>query len=246
MIERRDKPLTLKDLAFPRRNSRRGFLKTAAAGMGGLLIADRFLVKGLFAHPSPARAQAQPERMVFSMIVVDFNMCTGCRTCETVCSSFNHRTVVDGKDLPGLGNPALSNIRVYAYNPDVDVAVTCLMCRDAPCIEACPVEPDPQTRRKALYREGKLPVLRNDPARCIGCGSCAEACRSKRVGAIIPNKETNRPERMCTLCGGEPQCVKSCPYEALSHVVGGLPGEHYGMPPDEVAKALTELWYGRE
>jgi len=240
----REKPLTLKDLKSLRRNSRREFLKTAAAGMGGVLVADRFLVRALYARPS--QAQAQPEKMVFSMIVVDFNKCTGCRTCETACSSFNNRVDVNGKGFPGLGNPAYSNIRVYPYNPDVDIPVTCLMCKDAPCIEACPVEPDPQTKHRALFREGKLPVLHNDLARCIGCGSCAEACRTKRVGTIIPNREANKPERMCTLCGGEPQCVKHCPYGALSYIVDGAPGEHYGVSPDEAAKALTKLWYGME
>jgi len=251
MTERREKRLTLKDLKSlrsPRRPSRREFLRTAVAGMSGMLIADRFLVKALYAKPALAQAQtqAQPEKMVFSMIVVDFNKCTGCRTCETVCSSVNNKVLVNGKELLGLGNPALANIRVYPYNPDVDVPVTCLMCEDAPCIDACPVEPDPQTKHKAIYREGLLPVLRNDLNRCIGCGSCAEACKAARVGAIIPNRETNKPERMCTLCGGDPQCVKYCPYGALSHIVEGMPGRHYGLPSDTVAKMLTELWYGKQ
>jgi len=244
MSERRKKRLTLKDLKPPRGNSRREFLKTAAGGVGGVLIADRFLVRALYGRP--AQTQTQPEKMVYSMIVVDFNKCTGCRTCETACSSFNNKVDVNGKELPGLGNPASANIRVYPYNPDVDVPVTCLMCEDAPCIEACPVEPDPQTKRRALFREGRLPVLHNDLDRCIGCGSCAEACRTKRVRAIIPNRETNKPERMCTLCGGDPQCVKHCPNEALSYIVEGTPGHHYGFSPDEVAKALTELWYKTE
>ncbi|OGD17122.1 MAG: hypothetical protein A2Y69_03075 [Candidatus Aminicenantes bacterium RBG_13_59_9] len=247
MIERRERSLTLRELASRRGKSRREFLRTAAGGMAGALIAGRFLVRALYAHPSPAQgqAQAQEEQVVFSMIVVDFNKCTGCRTCETVCSSFNNRVAVNGKELPGLGNPALSNIRVYPYNPDVDVPVTCLMCEDAPCIAACPVEPDPRTGRRALYREGRLPVLRNDLSRCIGCGSCAEACRTARVGAIIPNRETNKPERMCTLCGGNPQCVLYCPNGALSHVVQGLPGQHYGLSPDSAAKLLMDLWYGK-
>ncbi len=244
MILQRKQRMTSKELNALRRRSRREFLKTAAAGMGGVLIADRFLVRALYARPS--RAQDQPEKMVFSLIVVDFNKCTGCRTCETVCSSFNAKVALDGRELPGLGNPAYSNIRVYSYNPDVDIPVNCLMCEDAPCIEACPVEPDPRTKHRALYREGKLPFLHNDLARCIGCGSCAEACSTKRVGAIIPNRTTNKPERMCTLCSGEPQCVKYCPNGALSLVVEGTPGQHYGISRDAAAKTLTELWYGQE
>jgi len=241
-----EKRITVKDLTSLHPNSRREFLKMAAGGMGGVLIAGRYLVRALYGRPARDSTQTPPEKMVYSMIVVDFNKCTGCRTCETVCSSFNHKVQIGGKELLGLGNPALANIRVYPYNPDVDVPVNCLMCEDAPCIEACPVEPDPQTKHRALFREGKLPILHNDPARCIGCGSCAEACKLKRVGAIVPNRETNKPERMCTLCGGDPQCVRYCPYGALSHIVEGTPGQHYGFSPDKVAKALAKLWYGTE
>ncbi len=239
MPERERRRLTFRELGTPPAPSRREFLKQVALGGGGLLIGGRFLVRQVW-------AATEGEKIVYSMVVVDFNKCAGCRTCETACSSFNHKTVVDGKDLPGLGNPSLSNIRVQPFNPDVDVPVTCLMCEDAPCIAACPVEPDAKTGRRALYRDGKLPVLHNDPGRCVACGSCAEACRTKRVGAIVPNPETNRPERMCTLCGGEPQCVKACPYGALSHVVEGANGRHYGIAPAEAAKALARLWYGQE
>ena len=231
--------LTFMDLACPKNPTRRAFLRDIVVGSGSLLLLNRFLVKQV-------QAQTRGEKTVFSMIVADFNKCTGCRTCETACSSFNRREIVNGRELPGMGNPYYSNIRVYAYNPDVDVPTTCLMCDDAPCIEACPVDPDPETGWKALYRSGTLPVLQTDKARCIGCGSCAEACRTKRVGAIIPNPETNKPERMCTLCGGDPQCVKRCPYGALSYVVEGTDGKHYGISPDLAAKALAKLWYGQD
>ncbi len=230
--------LTARELGGLASPSRRDFIRNAGLGGAGLLIGGRFLVRQVWARP-------EGEKTVFSMIVVDFNKCAGCRTCETACSSFNHTTVVDGKELPGLGNPSLSNIRVLPFNPDVDVPVTCLMCEDAPCIAACPVEPGAKTGWKALYRDGKLPVLHNDLERCIGCGSCAEACRTKRVGAIVPNPESNKPERTCTLCGGDPQCVKNCPYGALSHVVGGADGKHYGLAPEEIAEALAKLWYGK-
>lgn len=231
--------LTLRELTGPAVPSRRDFLRDAVLGGGGLLIGGRFLVRQVW-------AQTEGEKTVYSMVVVDFNKCAGCRTCETACSSFNHKAVIDGKELPGLGNPFLSNIRVHPFNPDVDVPVMCVMCEDAPCIAACPVEPDAKTGRRALYRDGKLPVLHNDLERCIGCGSCAKACRTKRVGTIVPNPKSNKPERMCTLCGGDPQCVKNCPYGALSHVVEGANGRHYGIAPEAAAAALAKLWYGKE
>ena len=239
-MDERERPrLTFRELAGPDAPSRREFLRDLALGGGGLLVAGRFLVR-------QAWAGTEEGKPVYSIIVVDFNKCAGCRTCETACSAFNHKANVGGKELAGLGNPHLSNIRVMPYAPDVDVPVTCMMCKDAPCIEACPVEPDPKTGRRALYRDEKLPALRNDLERCIGCGSCAEACRTQRVGAIISNPETGKPERMCTLCGGDPSCVKACPYGALSHVVEGSNGRHYAFGPKDTAEALARLWYGKE
>jgi anaerobic carbon-monoxide dehydrogenase iron sulfur subunit len=239
MARNRSRVLTIHELAGLKSSSRRDFLKKVSLGGGTIILSNRYLVRGLF-------AQTEAKKTVFSMVVVDFNKCTGCRTCETVCSSSNHMKLVDGKELPDLGNPALSNIRVHSYNPDVDIPVTCLMCDDAPCLEACPVDPDPKTGRKAIYREAGRPVLHNDLERCIGCGSCSEACRTKRAGVIIPNPQTHKPERMCTLCNGDPQCVKNCPFQALSYVVEGMKGKYYGTSPDEVAKTLTTLWYGRD
>jgi aldehyde:ferredoxin oxidoreductase len=64
------------------------------------------------------------------MILVDYSRCTGCRTCETVCSAYNHPKRFNAELLNGAGNPYLSNIKVYGFNPDVDVPTVCAMCPD--------------------------------------------------------------------------------------------------------------------
>jgi len=234
----KDKELSNRGLESvpPILQNRRSFIKTITIGGAALTVGAIF--------PTSLTAQSsgggKPQR---SMILVDFDKCTGCRTCETVCAQFNQQKVINGEALWGLGNPYFANIRVYPFNPDADVPIVCLMCKDNPCIEACPVEPDEQGH-KALYRDTKTLAIRNNKKRCIACGSCAEACREKRVGAIIPNKETNHPERMCNLCNGDPQCVKYCPYGALTHVKGGLDGRHYAVPAEKIAEELIHRWYG--
>lgn len=211
--------------------SRRDFMKTAVGG-GAMVLLGQF---GVFRLAASAK---EGEAASLSMILVDYSKCTGCRTCETVCSAYNHKQTVNGETLNGLGNPDLANIRVYGYNPDVDVPAVCAMCPDTPCVEACPVDPDPKTGRRALYREK---TIKNDPERCIACGSCAEACR---VGVIIPDAKTSKPEHMCTLCGGDPQCVKYCPFEALSQVKVDTGRKFYAMKPEQIAEKLIAEWYG--
>ena len=213
--------------------SRRNFMK-AAFSSGAMIFLGQFGVFRL------TMAQ-QGEENSLSMIIVDYSKCTGCRTCETVCSAFNHPEEVNGELLKGTGNPYLSNIKVYAFNPDVDVPAVCAMCPDNPCVEACPVDPDPSTGHRALYRDSKTMTITVDPNRCIGCKSCAEACR---VGVIVPQPETALPERMCTLCNGDPQCVKYCPFGALSHVKVDISKEFYGMKPGQIAEKLIKEWYG--
>lgn len=216
--------------------NRRDFIKKMAIGGSTVIL---FGCRSL-AQPSGGKAK---NPLTYSMILADYSKCTGCRTCETVCSAYNHKQMVNGEVLPGLGNPHYSNIKIYSYNPDVDIPVACAMCPDNPCIEACPVASDPKTGRKALYRDEKTLAIKNDLNRCTGCGNCVEACRDQRAGVIIPNPETNKPERMCTLCNGDPQCVKYCPYGALSFVTVSPGREFQGVPADMIAKELTKRWY---
>jgi anaerobic carbon-monoxide dehydrogenase iron sulfur subunit len=213
--------------------SRRDFVRNIAFGAGALTMMRGF---GIIA------AQASGATTI-KAIFVDFTKCTGCRTCETVCSSVNHTVNIGGTRVNGLGNPELSNIRVWHYNPDVDVPVTCFLCADAPCIANCPVEPDPVTGRRALYRDPDLQTVVCNYERCIGCGSCAVVCDSSRGGVIARNRETGKPERLCTLCGGDPSCVKYCTYGALSFREVEMGMELRNMTPDAIARKLTSHFY---
>ena len=213
--------------------SRRRFLQNLAMGAGGMLLLGNYGF--IFASSNPIQG--------IKAIVVDFDKCAGCRTCETVCSAFNHKVEINDQMINGLGNPDLSNIKVWHYNPDVDVPVNCFLCDDAPCIEVCPVDPDPLTGRKALYRDEEFQTIRNDIERCIGCEKCARVCADERGGVIFPNKDTRMPERMCTLCDGDPQCVKYCPYGALQYltITDGLPLRN--RQPKEIAEELIKKYY---
>lgn len=214
-------------------HSRRSFVRNLTLGAGALA-----LCRGI----GVVAAQVTGDTTVRA-IFVDFDKCTGCRTCEMACSSFNHPVEVGGRMIPGLGNPELSNIRVWHYNPDVDVPVTCFLCSDAPCVETCPVEPHPSTGRKALYRHPELNTVVCDYGRCIGCGSCSVVCASSRGGVIERNPADGKPRRICTLCGGDPSCVRNCTYGALSFREIDMGESLRNMKPDDIAGRLLERYY---
>jgi len=157
--------------------SRKDFLKNAFFGSTALFMFGNLGILRLY-------ADSEKKASSYSMIVVDYKKCTGCRTCEAVCSAYNHKVRVNDEILPGLGNPHYSNIRVYNYNPDMDIPVTCALCTDNPCIEACPVEPDEKTGNRALYRDKKTGAIKNDLKRCIGCGNCASKCTEKAISMV--------------------------------------------------------------
>ena len=215
---------------------RRTFIKNMA--ISGCTIVCYSYLGGTFL-PS---AHASKQKNTFAGIVANHLKCTGCRTCECVCSSYNHKENIAGESLPGLGNPYFSNIQVTSFNPDIDVPTVCALCPDAPCVNACPVEPD-ENGEKAMYRNKALGIVKCHIDRCIGCGSCKEACKSQSVGIIRSNQKTNVPERMCTLCYGTPQCVKHCPYHALSHVKIEIDSPFYRLSQELVAEKLMAKWY---
>jgi len=118
-------------------------------------------------------------------------LCTGCRICELVCSMRQ----------AGVLSPYRAAIRVShneadgTFTPEI-----CRHCRKPLCKEACPV---PEAMR---FHEVLTGVVVVEPAHCIGCLACVDACP---FGAIYvgPGPVVQK----CDLCDGDPLCVKYCP-----------------------------------
>ncbi len=213
--------------------SRRHFINQLGYGGAGLILIGSY---GFALNRDPISGKIKA-------LVIDFNKCSGCRTCEAVCSEFNNKIIINGKELNSTANLSMSNIRVHHFNPDIDVPSACVQCKDAPCIEACPVEPHQETGYKALYRDPVHNTIINDKERCIGCRSCYDACKEQRAGVIRANPETGSPEGICTLCNGDPQCVKNCPYDALQYIETELDQDYRGMAPKDIARKLIKEMY---
>jgi len=120
--------------------------------------------------------------------------CVGCNICEYICSLEKEKVF----------NPVKSRIRAVRLDQLSNLAVTCRVCKDAPCVAACP--------RDALSQSTENGTITVDEDKCDGCGWCIETCE---YGAITLHRDTRKPI-ICDTCSGDPQCIQWCPESALS------------------------------
>jgi len=130
----------------------------------------------------------------------DPDKCVGCCVCEYACSFEKEKAF----------NPVKSRIRAVRLAPIINMALTCRLCEDAPCVSACP--------RDALTQSGETGVIIVDEDKCNGCGWCIEACD---YGAIMLHPE-KKVVFVCDLCEGKPKCVEWCPEESLTLVTADV------------------------
>ena len=129
--------------------------------------------------------------------------CTGCLQCELACSLEHH----------GEFNPAKSYIKVIEFGSTGRmVPYTCTQCADAWCVKACP------TNAIVINADTGAKEVINDL--CVGCKVCTIACP---FGTVNYNQTTGKVIK-CDLCGGDPECVKICPTDAIAFVDAGSTG----------------------
>lgn len=125
---------------------------------------------------------------------VNTDKCTGCRTCELVCSMTHVREC----------NPQKSRIHVKRMKMEgVMIPVYCRQCVKPQCAKNCPV--------KAIKYNEKDGIVRVNYDLCIGCKNCIHDCP---FGAMTWETNANKVIK-CDLCSGKPQCVRYCMDGAL-------------------------------
>ncbi|MGD9045074.1 MAG: 4Fe-4S dicluster domain-containing protein [Desulfobacterales bacterium] len=130
-------------------------------------------------------------------LYIDYQKCTGCRTCELVCAVQHD----------GCSNPARSRIRVVKWEDrGLYIPMACQQCQDAPCLNVCPVQ--------AITKDDSLGRVMVDYDTCIGCRSCVAVCPFGAMNYNVIDKKVFK----CDLCDGDPQCVRFCDVKAVDLV----------------------------
>jgi anaerobic carbon-monoxide dehydrogenase iron sulfur subunit len=129
-------------------------------------------------------------------LIIDASKCTGCGLCQLACAI----------NKTGQCDPSLARIKSWREETTgIFVPMTCLQCVEPPCARAClmnVINKDPITGL----------TIRN-LAGCIGCRTCQVACPFEasiydHLQDVVVN---------CDHCGGDPECVRYCPYGALQY-----------------------------
>ena len=187
------------------RITRRQFLVGAGALGATVLLPGRLL----------AIPNGIPDSQGF--LVVDLKKCQGCGTCMMACALAHS----------GIASYSLSRIQIqqdsFANWPDDVSMAVCRQCRDAPCVEVCPVRPVRANKPNA--KKGNVRMI--DPDLCIGCKMCLARC------PFTPSRIQWNPvfqqSQKCDLCvdtpyleeeggpGGTQACVKVCPANAIGY-----------------------------
>ena len=132
-------------------------------------------------------------------LIIDEEVCTGCRLCESICS-FVHEENFNGDK---------ARIKIIKDEPEgKDIPHVCRQCGDAPCVNSCPTG--------ALSRNENTNAVLLDKELCIECGKCAQACPFDAVNFLGSDRKDQKDyPYICDLCGGNPECVSRCPTGAL-------------------------------
>lgn len=102
-------------------------------------------------------------------MIIDLRKCVGCGACALACKTENNTSLRKNGQTHNWADFIHQTTGVFPDTKFRTLPVLCNHCSDAPCVEACPVEP------KAMFKTADGITMHNDE-RCIGCRACQDAC----------------------------------------------------------------------
>ncbi len=102
-------------------------------------------------------------------MIIDLRKCVGCGACALACKTENNTALRRNGQTFNWADFVHETTGKFPNTQYRTLPVLCNHCSNAPCVEACPVEP------KAMFKTREGITMHNDE-RCIGCRACQEAC----------------------------------------------------------------------
>lgn len=171
-------------------------------------------------------------------LLVDSMRCCSCQTCMMACSLAHN----------GVTNPGLARIQVvgdsFQHFPFDVMIEQCHQCKDPKCVSVCPT-------RACHVDKANGNVRTVDPAKCIGCMQCIEACPNS-PSRMQWNFIDNHAQK-CDQCYNTPYwdhekgeagtraCESVCPMGAIKFVTE-LPEAETGSEQYEVNLRDGTYW----
>jgi tetrathionate reductase subunit B len=178
--------------------TRRGFLGTAAAALGGVMLAPGIRLIEVAQAATPAGASAGADPTVRWGMLIDTTRCApGCDDCVTACQRENGLAApMRSTDPQWIRKIEIKEIRT---GRTASVPVMCQHCAEPPCVDVCP------TGASFKRADGIVLVDRHT---CIGCRYCMMACPYKARSFVHEPLTDQLPDvprgkgcvESCTLC----------------------------------------------
>ena len=102
-------------------------------------------------------------------MIIDLRKCVGCGACALACKTENNTALRRNGQTFNWADFVHETTGKFPNTQYRTLPVLCNHCSNAPCVEACPVEP------KAMFKTPEGITMHNDE-RCIGCRACQDAC----------------------------------------------------------------------
>ena len=141
-------------------------------------------------------------------IMIDPTKCTGCKNCVIACMQSHRKDEGDTYNL-NLTDPS-NESRNYIHEDGKGgyLPLFCRHCDQAECVTTC--------MSGAMQKDSETGHVRYNEERCGACFMCVMNCP---YGLNKPDFLTKSKVVKCDFCiddDEDPNCVKSCPVEAIT------------------------------